>query len=985
MALVEENIILRFQTEATDALADTNKLNDNIASLNTTAAKTEKILAKGFPTGDITKLAQKIAESTNEAGKFTKIIEKLSNTDIDLKDLEKIEKEFTDIIAKVNLTESEMKVLEANIMEVALAMSEIDSKTLSEVAKQGNVLTKQFKSAKLELRGLIDAINSGDLAGNDLEIARKRAAALEDQIGDNREQIARLASDTRGLDTLVEGTRAVAAGFQIAEGAAAIFGDENEDVQKALLKVNAAMAISNGLQEAHALLLQNSNIAMKIASARQLVYTTVVGGSTGALKLFRIALALTGVGLLVIALGALIANFDKVKSAIGTVIPSFERIGSVIEGVKQGIISFFTNVGNLFTGGFGNILQNSKKLGGDVAKAFNDGYKANELDKINSSIADSLDVVVASQKRQLAQLEAGGRDSSKLQQTILENEKSILELRNKNKEDILDKQNELDILSIKRQKDINDRAKAQRERKTQLDKEAEDKRIKERQDRLQKELDLIEKNATDLEIIAQKEIKDAEVLADTLNRIELEKQLALNKTKLKFADSGTADASKLNLEILKIEQQIQEIFKTREPIAIQAIPSLGAPTSLKSGIAAFQEEINKLKISLLANPNNEDIQKQIDFYINAIERALDGKELGAELDLKNSILSALKSGDTELADKLITDGDVTALKEKISRLNLELNTGNLTGNEELAKKIEIANIEIELQEKINESKDEAAQKDKDRLALQRQYIDDIKNASLELTDTILDDAIRRKDGEIQIQQERVSDLLEIIDQGNTEQVQLEEQRLKKLNEEKQRYLNIQKRLAAIEIGINNAIAASASITAIANAFKEGNVLKGIATTIGLAASIASTIITVRNAFSDTPAFFEGTENTSKRNRGNVDGRGGFNAILHPNERVVAAQENNQLLKMNVRNKDLPKYVKMGMDYEKMKYSKVQDINIVNEYKELVKEYKKTNEEIRTLQSIILNSGTRFDITDENISVLVGSAAKRKSREQSFRK
>ncbi len=39
-------------------------------------------------------------------------------------------------------------------------------------------------------------------------------------------------------------------------------------------------------------------------------YATVVGGTTGALKLFRIALASTGIGLVTVALGALIANFE---------------------------------------------------------------------------------------------------------------------------------------------------------------------------------------------------------------------------------------------------------------------------------------------------------------------------------------------------------------------------------------------------------------------------------------------------------------------------------------------------------------------------------------------------------------------------------------------------------------------------------------------------------------------------------------------------
>ena len=42
-----------------------------------------------------------------------------------------------------------------------------------------------------------------------------------------------------------------------------------------------------------------------------------------------------------------------------------------------------------------------------------------------------------------------------------------------------------------------------------------------------------------------------------------------------------------------------------------------------------------------------------------------------------------------------------------------------------------------------------------------------------------------------------------------------------------------------------------------------------------------------------PAFYDGTEDTGANGRG-VDGRGGFNAILHPNERVIPKHLNDQL-------------------------------------------------------------------------------------------
>ena len=39
-----------------------------------------------------------------------------------------------------------------------------------------------------------------------------------------------------------------------------------------------------------------------------------------------------------------------------------------------------------------------------------------------------------------------------------------------------------------------------------------------------------------------------------------------------------------------------------------------------------------------------------------------------------------------------------------------------------------------------------------------------------------------------------------------------------------------------------------------------------------------------------PTFFDGTDNTGTHGQG-IDGRGGFNAILHPNERVMTSKQN----------------------------------------------------------------------------------------------
>lgn len=174
---------------------------------------------------------------------------------------------------------------------------------LDRLTKSGKSLTGQLRGLKAELTLLEQQGKDNTKEFNQLLIA---ASKLEDQIGDTRARVRILASDTFKFDAAVQATQGLAAGFEVAQGAAALFGSESEDLQKAILKVQGAIAVANGVQQIANLLLEESAIKTAVLTAKQAIYTTVVGTSTGALKLFRIALATTGVGALIVGLGFLI-------------------------------------------------------------------------------------------------------------------------------------------------------------------------------------------------------------------------------------------------------------------------------------------------------------------------------------------------------------------------------------------------------------------------------------------------------------------------------------------------------------------------------------------------------------------------------------------------------------------------------------------------------------------------------------------------------
>jgi hypothetical protein len=175
-------------------------------------------------------------------------------------------------------------------------------------------------SAKTRLRELQKTLADMALAGQDGTKAfremEKEAGRLKDQIGDTQQRIKNLASDTRTIDTFVGAIQGITAGFQIAQGAAALFGDENEDLQKAMLKVQGAMALANGVQQVANLLNKDSILITQGQAAAQRLYAFTLGQSTVALRLFRTALVATGIGAAAVAIGLLVENWSKLVKVV---------------------------------------------------------------------------------------------------------------------------------------------------------------------------------------------------------------------------------------------------------------------------------------------------------------------------------------------------------------------------------------------------------------------------------------------------------------------------------------------------------------------------------------------------------------------------------------------------------------------------------------------------------------------------------------------
>ena len=176
------------------------------------------------------------------------------------------------------------------------------------------------ESAKKRLRDLQRALVDLAVAGqeNSAEFRKLEAEAgeLSDTIGDVSQRVKNLGSDTKNIEAFTQAVQGVAAGFQIAQGAAALFGEEIEDIQKAMLQVNATMAIANGIQQVTVLLQKESAISMTANRIATALYDKTLKGTIVSLRLFRTALISTGIGAAIVGVGLLVENWEKLTKVV---------------------------------------------------------------------------------------------------------------------------------------------------------------------------------------------------------------------------------------------------------------------------------------------------------------------------------------------------------------------------------------------------------------------------------------------------------------------------------------------------------------------------------------------------------------------------------------------------------------------------------------------------------------------------------------------
>jgi hypothetical protein len=391
-------------------------------------------------------------------------------------------------------------------------------------------LKKQLREATQELQ--LARQKYGEFSTEAVNAAKK-VATIRDSIQDANEA-SQLFDPGKRFQALTTAASTAAGGIAAVQGAMALFGGESEEVEKALLKVQGAMALSQGLSQLKDIgkVGEQLKITFKGLGTSAKGATSSTDGLTKSTKGFGKAIIATGVGALVAALGLLIANFDKVKEVMMKLFPVFEQLGKFIGGLITG----FTD----FIGLTNEAERNLEALG-----------KSNE--KLNDDINNKIKLLSAQ----------GGKEKEiyDLRRKQIDNELALLQETSKVKGELTDEEQ-------KRQKELlteNAVEAANYYKFTQEQEKAAAEKSKAAGEKAKAEAD--KRRALELE--AQGILEDSKLeLLDKRQQEEaaVEKEFETKRKKLKEAgikDDGSLEMARQN-RLAEIDKQYKEEADARE-------------------------------------------------------------------------------------------------------------------------------------------------------------------------------------------------------------------------------------------------------------------------------------------------------------------------------------------------------------------------------------------------------------------------------------
>jgi hypothetical protein len=260
-------------------------------------------------TGNLSIAQRKMAEALKEFGaqsdQFKTAAAKAEVLEKAIDDVKQSQNEATNALKQFGENSQEFTEANERLKALEVTAKGLSDEVAGKLEPKFEALNRQLRQARKEAQEMAETFG---FASDEFKRAAERADDLDDQIKAVNARIG--AIDTEGkIQTFGKALQGVTGAFSVAQGAAALFGDESEAVEQALLKVQAALAIQQGVSG----IIEGAKAARAFATSIGLI-GPASGVATTGLRAMSAATIATGIGAIAVAIGLVIAGLMAMKT-----------------------------------------------------------------------------------------------------------------------------------------------------------------------------------------------------------------------------------------------------------------------------------------------------------------------------------------------------------------------------------------------------------------------------------------------------------------------------------------------------------------------------------------------------------------------------------------------------------------------------------------------------------------------------------------------
>ena len=324
---------------------------------------------------------------------------------------------------------------------------------------------------------------------------------------------------------------ALAGGLEATVGSLGLIGIESEVFGEFEEKAISAIAAGRGfidIADGAAIMAENINLAT--------IKSKIFGITT------KQAIIATGIGAFVVALGVVVANFDKINKGVSNFINQSEGLSRVVDTVKKGfdtLLDTFRPVLEFF-----NILPDA-------------------AERANKQAIKTNDELITSLEREIKVAEASGKSAEEIYNLKLQLTNAELDNLKRNeadKEEIYEKETELLALTAAEQKRVSDERIAEQQKLTEEEKAESERRIQQAEEEAKRKEEAEKNRVKSIEdILLSFREKERDIQAETeLEKINLEEERKLAELERLKATEEQKDEIRLFYENRRKELEAEE-------------------------------------------------------------------------------------------------------------------------------------------------------------------------------------------------------------------------------------------------------------------------------------------------------------------------------------------------------------------------------------------------------------------------------------------